>query len=146
MGPPRAVAIERRQILAAAEGSSGHAVIVQNNGRASPFGEIGYHLALALKAKGLKVTMFQDKCKNDRMPFNQYKTALSDDVRYCHPGRPKAFRNMLKRILTNPIKEGVMPPVTHIFDNFNKDDQVGIEPLIDLAKESPPFKIYAFIS
>jgi len=52
----RAAVSRRGRTVAMA--ATGHAVIMQNKG--GGHGEIGYHLAKALQAKVLKVTMLQD--------------------------------------------------------------------------------------
>jgi len=65
----RPVAAAALVALAAAAGAA--ALIVQNKG--GGHGEIGYHLALDLKRKGLKVTMINDSAaKKDKPPFNDY--------------------------------------------------------------------------
>jgi len=65
----RATAASALVALSAAVGAA--ALIVQNKG--GGHGEIGYHLALGLRRKGLKVTMINDSAaKKDKPPFNDY--------------------------------------------------------------------------
>jgi len=62
----------------AAPRMGGHAVIVQNKG--GGHGEIGFHLAAALRAKDVGVTILQDAAaKKTKLPYSK-----------CVPARPAA--------------------------------------------------------
>jgi len=118
--------------------ATGHAVIMQNKG--GGHGEIGYHLARALQAKGLKVTMLQDTAaKKDKVPYSLYDADLKDvQITWIDPEDMQAYADAAAAA----VKDG--PPVTHIFDNYSKKP-AQIEPLLALAN-SPDFKLYTFIS
>merc|ERR1719313_1864502 len=45
--------------------------------------------------------------------------------------------------VSESVKGG--PPVTHIFDNFSRGP-LDVAPLLALAKASPDFKLYSFVS
>eukprot|EP00930_Biecheleria_cincta_P032739 TRINITY_DN226_c0_g1_i1.p1 TRINITY_DN226_c0_g1~~TRINITY_DN226_c0_g1_i1.p1 ORF type:complete len:720 (+),score=158.02 TRINITY_DN226_c0_g1_i1:134-2293(+) len=118
---------------------AGHALIMQNKG--GGHGEIGYHLALALQSKGLKVTMLQDSAaKKQQVPYSLYESNLPDvGITWIDPGDAQAYSAAAMAALRNG------PPVTHIFDNHSKKPE-DIEPLLTLAKASPDFKLYSFVS
>jgi len=133
--PSSAVSRRGRTVAMAA---SGHAVIMQNKG--GGHGEIGYHLAKALQAKGLKVTMLQDTAaKKSKVPYSLYDADLKDvSIEWIDPEDTQAYADAAKAA----VKDG--PPVTHIFDNYSKKpDQIA--PLLALTG-SPDFKLYTFIS
>jgi len=106
--------------------ATGHAVIMQNKG--GGHGEIGYHLARALQAKGLKVTMLQDTAaKKDKVPYSLYDADLKDvQITWIDPEDMQAYADAAAAA----VKDG--PPVTHIFDNYSKKP-AQIEPLLALA-------------
>jgi hypothetical protein len=87
-----------------------HALIVQNKG--GGHGEIGFHLAKALRAKGVEVTLLQDQAaKKAKPPFARYETELADcNVAWCDPKDPAALAAALAG----------KPPLTHIFENNAK--------------------------
>jgi nucleoside-diphosphate-sugar epimerase len=118
--------------------ATGHAVIMQNKG--GGHGEIGYHLAKALQAKGLKVTMLQDMAaKKSKVPYSLYDADLKDvEIAWIDPEDMQGYTDAAAAA----VKDG--PPVTHIFDNYSKSPGQ-IEPLLALAN-SPDFKLYTFIS
>jgi nucleoside-diphosphate-sugar epimerase len=106
-------------------------------------GEIGYHLALALQAQGLKVTMLQDAAaKKSKVPYSLYDDKPADafaNVVWVDPTDESAYAEKAARA----VRGG--PPITHIFDNFSRGPKE-IEPLLSLAKASPDFKLYSFVS
>ena len=127
----------------------GHALIIQNKG--GGHGEIGYHLAKALRAKELDVTILQDSAvagaleKPDALPFSKYEADLVDglgvnlvfaDLAQYGPQYPRDnFNAAVKavewdealqgRILRSRSAENftTYPAITHIFDNRAKDVQ-----------------------
>lgn len=116
--------------------AAGHALILQNKG--GGHGEIGYHLAKALQAKGLEVTLVQDPAaKPNKPPFNLYDTELVDcNVAWCEPTDTAAVAAAL---------EGG-PALTHVFDNYAKDP-AGCAAAMAAAKGAgDAFKLYAFVS
>lgn len=157
---PSAVAEKAQQIAATAESGAGHAVILQNKDGNTK--ELGYHLAKELKAKGMKVTLLQEHCKQNEMPFKLYETdLLLPDVwvQYCVPWKPESFSNLVSRAITkaDPRRKGkwkpkaIHGPVTHIFDNYSngnykKGGMESLKPVIEIAKSSPDFKLYSYIS
>jgi nucleoside-diphosphate-sugar epimerase len=94
-------------VVLAAAGAS--ALIVQNKG--GGHGEIGYHLALLLRSKNVKVTMIQDSAaKGDKPPFDSYGDLEEAGVTIKHAD----FANGgIAAAL-----QGVAP-CTHVFDNQN---------------------------
>merc|ERR1719181_748751 len=141
----------------------GHALIVQNKG--GGHGEIGYHLAKALRAKELDVTILQDSAvagaleKPDALPFSKYEADLVEglgvnlvfaDLAKFGPQYPRDnFNAAVKavewdealqgRILRSRSAENftTYPAITHIFDNRAKD----AKDMIDLD-----FQLYAYVS
>ena len=127
----------------------GHALIIQNKG--GGHGEIGYHLAKALRAKELDVTILQDSAvagaleKPDALPFSKYDADLVEglgvnlvfaDLSKYGPQYPRDnFNAAVKavewdealqgRILRSRSAENftTYPAITHIFDNRAKDAQ-----------------------
>ena len=111
-------------------GASGHAVIVQNKG--GGHGEIGYHLAKALAAKDLDVTIVQDaSAKKEALPFKLYDE-LSATVAWCDMGDAAAVE-----------KACAVDGLTHVYDNFAKSP-ADAAPMMAAAKSSDAF--YAFVS
>lgn len=129
----------RQRAVAVAREAAGHAVIMQNKG--GGHGEIGFHLALALQAKGLKVTLLQDSAaKKSKVPYRLYEEKLPEvGVVWVDPSDAAAYAEAVAAA----VKDG--PPVTHIFDNFSKEPSE-ITPLLALAKGSADFKLYSFVS
>ena len=111
-------------------GASGHAVIVQNKG--GGHGEIGYHLAKALAAKDLDVTIVQDaSATKEALPFKLYDE-LSATVAWCDMGDAAAVE-----------KACAVDGLTHVYDNFAKSP-ADAAPMMAAAKASDAF--YAFVS
>ncbi|KAH8055957.1 NAD dependent epimerase [Aureococcus anophagefferens] len=111
-------------------GASGHAVIVQNKG--GGHGEIGYHLAKALAAKDLDVTIVQDaSATKEALPFKLYDE-LSATVAWCDMGDAAAVE-----------KACAVDGLTHVYDNFAKSP-ADAAPMMAAAKSSDAF--YAFVS
>mmetsp|Transcript_132123 Transcript_132123/g.263659 ORF Transcript_132123/g.263659 Transcript_132123/m.263659 type:complete len:428 (+) Transcript_132123:60-1343(+) len=136
-GPTQNAAVSRRG-RTVAMAATGHAVIMQNKG--GGHGEIGYHLAKALQAKGLKVTMLQDSAaKKSKVPYSLYDADLKDaTIEWIDPEDTQAYADAAMAA----VKDG--PPVTHVFDNYSKKPGQ-IAPLLALTS-SPDFKMYTFIS
>ena len=112
--------------------ASGHAVIVQNKG--GGHGEIGFHLAKALAAKDLDVTIVQDAAaKKEALPFSLYGE-LSAEVVWCDMSDAAAVE-----------KACSVEGLTHVYDNFAKSP-ADSAPMIAAAKASDAFKTYAFVS
>eukprot|EP00931_Biecheleriopsis_adriatica_P038782 TRINITY_DN2216_c0_g2_i4.p1 TRINITY_DN2216_c0_g2~~TRINITY_DN2216_c0_g2_i4.p1 ORF type:complete len:801 (+),score=204.81 TRINITY_DN2216_c0_g2_i4:69-2471(+) len=130
---------ERKAARQAVVMQAGHALIMQNKG--GGHGEIGYHLALALQKKGLKVTILQDSAaKKNKVPYSLYDSDLPEaGITWMDPEDTQAYSAAAMAALQNG------PPVTHIFDNYSKKPEQ-IEPLLAVAKASPDFKLYSFIS
>jgi len=137
-GGAAAKAAVSRRGRTVAMAATGHAVIIQNKG--GGHGEIGYHLAKTLQAKGLKVTMLQDMAaKKSKVPYSLYDADLKDvQIAWIDPQDMQGYADAAAAA----VKDG--PPVTHIFDNYSKSPGQ-IEPLLALAN-SPDFRLYTFIS
>ncbi|KAJ1632232.1 hypothetical protein T492DRAFT_990713 [Pavlovales sp. CCMP2436] len=112
-----------------------HALIVQNKG--GGHGEIGFHLAKALRVKGVEVTFVQDPAaKKAKLPFSQYESELSDcNVVWCAPTDAAAILGALAG----------REPLTHVFEN-NAKGPSDIAPALAAALVSPVFKLFAFVS
>jgi nucleoside-diphosphate-sugar epimerase len=112
-----------------------HALIVQNKG--GGHGEIGFHLAKALRAKGVDVTIVQDpSAKKAKLPFSKYESELSDcSISWCDPKNGAAVSAALAG----------KPPLTHVFEN-NAKTPADCAPALDAALASPEFKLFAFVS
>lgn len=112
-----------------------HALIVQNKG--GGHGEIGFHLAKALRAKGVDVTIVQDSAaKATKPPFNKYESELADcNVVWCSPTDSAAVSSALAG----------KAPLTHVFENYAKEPS-DCEPALAAALASPEFKLFTFIS
>lgn len=115
--------------------AAGHALIVQNKG--GGHGEIGYHLARALRAKDLDVTLVQDdKASPAKLPFSRYPADLADcAVVWGNPTDGAVVSNALMG----------RPPLTHVFDNNAKSPE-DCAPYIAAAKASPDFKLFSYVS
>lgn len=112
-----------------------HALIVQNKG--GGHGEIAFHLAKALRAKGVDVTIVQDAAaKASKPPFSRYESELSDcSIAWCDPTDSAAVAAALAG----------RPALTHVFDNFAKSP-AECAPALDAALASPAFQLFAFVS
>merc|ERR1719336_2635816 len=105
-GGVAAKAVVSRRGRTVAMAATGHAVIMQNKG--GGHGEIGYHLAKALQAKGLKVTMLQDTAaKKSKVPYSLYDADLKDvNIEWIDPEDKQAYADAAMAA----VKDG--PPVT----------------------------------
>jgi nucleoside-diphosphate-sugar epimerase len=111
---------------------------VQNKGGGHD--EIGYNLALSLQAQGLKVTLLQDAAEMSNLPYSLYDAKLPQtNIVLLDPADEAAYAEKV----TESVKGG--PPVTHIFDNLSRGP-ADVAPLLALAKASPDFKLYSFVS
>jgi len=117
--------------LVALAAAGAAALIVQNKG--GGHGELGYHLALNLAQKGLKVTMINDSAaKQAKQPFNSYCDLYAAGVKVL-------WADLAEGGLAGAL-EGV-EPCEYVFDNQNvcpKDVQKAV------AAWSP--KAYAYVS
>mmetsp|Transcript_56793 Transcript_56793/g.139393 ORF Transcript_56793/g.139393 Transcript_56793/m.139393 type:complete len:371 (-) Transcript_56793:50-1162(-) len=85
------------------------ALILQNKG--GGHGEIGYHLAQQLKAKGLDVTVLQDSAaKMDKLPFKDYGGLGVEIISLDLSDVEEVKKTVANR------------KYTHVFDNFAKDE------------------------
>lgn len=113
----------------------GHALIVQNKG--GGHGEIGFHLAKALRAKDVRVTLLQDSAaKATALPYSLYASELADcEVVWADPLDEQSVKVALAG----------KPPLTHVFDNWAKSER-DCMPYLMAAMDTPEFELYTFIS
>ncbi|KAG8459261.1 hypothetical protein KFE25_014106 [Diacronema lutheri] len=133
-GAPRGVPLTRAAAWRASPRMA-HALIVQNKG--GGHGEIGFHLAKALRAKGVDVTIVQDDgAKATKPPFSEYASELSDcNIVWCSPKDGAAVSAALAG----------KPPLTHVFENYAKEP-ADCAPALAAALASPDFKLFTFVS
>jgi len=113
--------------------AGGHAVIIQNKG--GGHGEIGFHLAKALSAKDMDVTLVQDaSAKKDALPFSKYAAELPGGVTttWCDMGDAAAVSAAC-----------AVDGATHVFDNYSKKPS-DAAPMIGAADAAGAF--YAYVS
>merc|ERR1719161_2269881 len=83
--------------------------------------------------------MFQDSAaKKTQVPYSLYAQLIGSVV-WMDPTDAGSYGAAAADVMRNG------PPVTHIFDNYSKDP-ADITPLLDIAKASPSFQLYSFVS
>jgi len=111
------------------------ALILQNKG--GGHGEIGFHLANQLKAKGLDVHILQAAdAKMDKLPFKDYGelTGMGVGITNIDLADSAALSSALAG-----------KSFTHVFDNFAKDVKT-VETVANMAKSSWNVKSYCYVS